>query len=138
MVQNDPAVAHGTEVILQSFAPILKAEIEELKPLFPRTPRQATYQTVTLLPGQILSVLGFDASRQRAVVSTVSTDIWLATERSGAESALSASVAAGTSSAFNLQAGEPLELFNQASLFIANAGTVVHSVSILIESHAIV
>lgn len=139
---NEPAVAFGPEVIIEAFRPILEAEIAELKPLLPRIPRQATYQTFSMASGQIMQLTGFDASRQALFVSCLTYDsVAVGMDRSAVETAV---LGTGTGSDqvtgpyFVLPgSGAILELHNQAPLWAKNVSNAIAVVSIMIESHAI-
>lgn len=141
---NEPSVAFGPEIILESFKPILEAEIEELKPLLPRIPRQATYQTVTLAPGQVVQLAGFDASRQAFQVWSLTYDaIVIGYDRSSVETALSNTTGSGSDQSTGPYAvlpgsGSILQLRNQAPLWAKNtSATETAFVSFVSESHAI-
>lgn len=141
-VHNEPSVAFGPEVIIEAFRPILEAEIAELKPLLPRIPRQATYQTFSMASGQIMQLTGFDASRQTLMVSCLSYDaVAIGMDRSAVETA-----AVGTASGVDQVtgpyfvlpgSGAVLQLHNQAPLWAKNVTSSVAVVSIIIESHSI-
>lgn len=141
---NEPAVAFGPEVILESFKPILEAEIEELKPLLPRIPRQATYQTVAIAPGQVVQLTGFDASRQAFQIWSLTYDaIVIGYDRSSVETALSNTGGSGDDQDTGPYAvlpgsGAILSLRNQAPVWAKNTSASAKAfVSFVSESHAI-
>lgn len=141
---NEPAVAFGPEIIIEAFKPILEHEIEELKPLLPRIPRQATYQTVTLAPGQVTQLTGFDASRQAFQVWSLSYDaIVIGYDRSSVETALSNTTGSGADQDTGPYAvlpgsGAILQLRNQAPVWAKNTSAANTAlVSFVSESHAI-
>lgn len=139
----EPSVAFGPEVYIESVKQLLEAEIEQLKPLLPRLPRQATYQTLALGAGQIAQLVGFDASRQTLQVWSLTYDaVVIGFDRSAVETALSNTAGSGSDQDTGPYvvlpgSGTILQLRNQASVWAKNTSTSVALVSFITETHSI-